>query len=233
MEAVLEPTLQMPPREDPEFLPSAPPQCMLHQALQNQSPEQVQDQEVTNQELSPDQPGSSTDQRQERAKETHRAHLAVGELPMMEMDARWEKVRQQPNLPKPTSVGAEVQKTLKVARLGKHHTQELCNTEEEGTAIVTCQDNRVGITKIIQGCREGSWLEDTADHAELLAVQVDQASLEMLASMYTKFENAEADVQAGRRSGPMLATMGKGHFGFWREIEEAPQRAWLSLRTSA
>jgi hypothetical protein len=219
IEAVLEPTLQMPPRKDPEFLPSAPTQCMLHQALQQQGFEHVQEEEPSHQDLVPGQSGSSTDQRQERAHETHRAHLEPGAIPMMEMDVRWEKVRQQPRLPKPTADGAEVKQSLRVERLGKHHTQEMRNTTEEGTVIVTCQDNRVGISKTIQGCREGAWLEDTADHVEILAARVDQASQEMLANMYTNYDNAQDDVKTGRRAGPMLATLGMGHFGFWREIE--------------
>jgi hypothetical protein len=192
---------------------------MIDRALQNQSLEQEQDSELPNHVISLDQPGSSTDRREERAKATHRAHLEDGELPMMEMDVRWEKVRNQPNLPKPTADSANVQKTLKVVRLGKSHTQEMYNTDEEGTSIVTFQDDRVGITKTIQGCREGAWLEDTTGHMELLAVNVDQVSQEILASMYTNFENAQADVRSGRRSGPMLATMGTGHFGYYRNIE--------------
>ena len=119
IEAVLEPTLQIPPRKDPELLPSAPPQCMLDQALQNQSLEQEQDSELPKHEMSLDQPGSSTDRREERAKATHRAHLEVWELPMLDMDARWEKVRQQPNLPKPTSVDAEVQKDAEGCKVGQ------------------------------------------------------------------------------------------------------------------
>ena len=48
---------------------------------------------------------SGLDQREERAKETHRAQLHADQLSDLEHDERWEGVRLYPGLPKPTDEG--------------------------------------------------------------------------------------------------------------------------------
>jgi hypothetical protein len=38
--------------------------------------------------------------------------------------------------------------------------------------------------------------------------------------MYADFDSAQEDIEAGRRCCPMLATGGRGHFGYWRGVQQ-------------
>ena len=163
---------------------------------------------------------SGLDQREERAKATHRAQLHADQLSDLEHDERWEGVRLYPGLPTPSDEGQELQKALKVDSLGKQHVQELRSTEEAGTSTVTYKRTKVGVTKTVQGSKEGAWLVDTTEHVASLATKADQARQERTARMYTDFESAQEDIKAGRRCGPMLATASLGHFSYWREVRK-------------
>ena len=113
-----------------------------------------------------------------------------------------------------------MQKTLKVDSSGKQHVQELRSTEEAGTSTVTYKGNKVGVTKTVQGSKEGAWLVDTTEHVVSLATKADQARQELTACMYTDFESAQEDIKAGRRYGPILATAARGHFSYWRGVQQ-------------
>ena len=60
---------------------------------------------------------------------------------------------------------------------------------------------------------------DTAEHLASLATKADQAEQELAADLYTDLASAQDDIQAGRRSGPMLATGTRGHFAFYQAAE--------------
>ena len=101
---------------------------------------------------------------------------------------------------------------------GKQHVQELRSTEEAGTSTVTYKGDKVGVTKTVQGFRDGAWLVDTTEHVVSLSIRADQARKALAACMYADFDSAQEDIEAGRRCCPMLATGGRGHFGYWRGV---------------
>ena len=149
---------------------------------------------------------SGQGQREATAKETHQAQLHADQIRKLEHDARWEAADLHPGRPTLTDRGQEPQKTIKAVSLGKHYVQELRNTQEAGTSTVTSKSTKVGVPKTIQGSHEGAWLEDTAEHLASLAIKADQARQELTAYLYMDLASAQEDIQAGRRSGPMLAT---------------------------
>ena len=58
-----------------------------------------------------------------------------------------------------------------------------------------------------------------ADHLASLGTKADQAEQELAANVYTDLASAQDDIQAGRRSGPMLATGTKEHYAFYQDVE--------------
>ena len=60
---------------------------------------------------------------------------------------------------------------------------------------------------------------DTAEHLASLATKADQAEQELTANLYTDLASAQDDIQAGRRSGPMLARGTTGPFAFYQDVE--------------
>ena len=115
-------------------------------------------------------------------------------------------MRLYPDLPIPTDEGQVLQKTLKEDSSGKQYVQELRSTEEAGTSTVTYKGNKVGVTKTVQGSRDGAWLVDTTEHVVSRTTKADQARKALAARMYTDFDSAQEDIEAGRRRCPMLAT---------------------------
>ena len=142
---VQEPTLNHTLVGDSTVSPSAPPEFLVEQAFQTKPFEHLQEPNSVHEEGGVDQRvQSGLDQREERAKETHRAQLHADQLSNLEHDERWEGVRLYPGLLTPTDEGQELQQTLKVDSLGKQHVQELRSTEEAGTSTVTSKRTKVG-----------------------------------------------------------------------------------------
>ena len=143
----------------------------------------------------------------------------------------WEAVDLHRSRPTPTDSSQEPQKFIKAVSLGKHFVQELRNTQEPGTSTVTCESIKVGVSKTIQGSLEGAWLMDAAEHLVSLATKADQAEQELTANLYTDLVSAQDDIQAGRRSVPMLATGTIGHFAFYQDVEGGyPERLAVTNR---
>ena len=59
----------------------------------------------------------------------------------------------------------------------------------------------------------------TAEHLASPATKADQARQELTAHLCTDLASAQEDIQAGRRSGPMLATGTIGHFAYYQDVE--------------
>ena len=86
----------------------------------------------------------------------------------------------------------------------------------------------MGVSKTIQGSREGAWLMDAAEHLAGLATKADQAEQELAANLHTDLVSAQDDIQAGRRSGPMLATGPEDILPFTKLRKEAAPNGWQS-----
>ena len=214
------PTLDQDLLEDLTLSPSAPPAPLVDQAFQTKLLEDVDEPKSIHEGCSKDQlTYSGPEQSETRAKATHQAQLVADQIPRLEHHARWEAVDLHRSRPTPTDSGQEPQKLIKAVSLGKHFVQELRNTQEAGTSTVTCESIKVGVSKTIQGSVEGAWLMDAAEHLASLATKADQAEQELAANLYTDLVSAEDDIQAGRRSGPMLATGTNGHFALYQDVE--------------
>ena len=59
--------------------------------------------------------------------------------------------------------------------------------------------------------------------------KAEQAEQEMAATLSTAIASAQDDIQASRRVGPMPATAGKGHVGFYQPVQGiCPERLALT-----
>ena len=95
---------------DSTLSPSAPPEFLVDQVVQTKPFEQLQEPNAVHEEgVVHQRVQSGLDQREDRAKETHRAQLHADQLSKLEHDERWEGVRLYPGLPTPTDEGQELQ----------------------------------------------------------------------------------------------------------------------------